>query len=83
MREGYEGGRGGVGRDRLGQGGDRKGSILLDQRNWVFATDFDFTIPIALHPDVVDLLNFKLWILLDQIFLVLNIKGLQNQVVKI
>ena len=33
MREGYEGGRGGVGRDRLGQGGDRKGSILLDQRN--------------------------------------------------
>ena len=34
---------------------------------WVFATNFDFLIPISLQPNVVDLGYFKLWTLLDQI----------------
>ena len=30
------------------------------QRNWVFATNYDFQIPISLRPNVVDLRYFKL-----------------------
>ena len=37
------------------------------QRNWVFATNFDFLIPISLQPNDIDLRYFKLWFLLDQI----------------
>ena len=53
------------------------------QRNWVFATNSDFLITISLEPNVVDLNYFKLWILLDQIIWVWNIKGLQHRVLKI
>ena len=38
-----------------------------DKRNWVFATNSDFQIPVTLQPNVVDLIYFKLWILLAQI----------------
>ena len=31
------------------------------QRNWVFATNSDFLIPIYLQTDVVDLSYFKIW----------------------
>ena len=47
------------------------------KRNWVFATNSNFPIVITLQPNVVDLRYFKLWILLDQIIQVWNIKGLQ------
>ena len=40
---------------------------IHDERNWVFATNFDFIILIYLQPNVEDLRYFKLWILLDQI----------------
>ena len=41
---------------------------LIDrQRNWVFATNCDFIIPISLDSNVVDLWYFKQWLLLDQI----------------
>jgi len=53
------------------------------QRNWVFATNSDFLIPIFLEPNFADLWYFKLWILLDQIIWVWNIKGLQHRVLKI
>ena len=43
----------------------------------------DFLITISLEPNVVDLRYFKLWILLDQIIWVWNIKGLQHRVLKI
>ena len=45
----------------------------IKRRNWVFATNSDFLIPISLHPNVLDLRFFKLWILLDQIITVWNI----------
>ena len=53
------------------------------QRSWVFATNSDFLITISLEPNDVDLRYFKLWILLDQIIWVWNIKGLQHRVLKI
>ena len=53
------------------------------QRNWVFATNSDFIINISLEPNVADLRYFKLWILLDQIIWVWNIKGLRHRVLKI
>ena len=37
------------------------------QRNWVFATNSDFLIPISLEPNVIDLRYFKLWIVLVQV----------------
>ena len=49
----------------------------------VIATNSDFLITISLEPNVADLRYFKLWILLDQIIWVWNIKGLQHQVLKI
>ena len=52
-------------------------------RNWVFATNSDFLISISLEPNVADLRYFKLWILLDQIIWVWNIKDLQHRVPKI
>ena len=52
-------------------------------RNWVFVTNSDFLITISLEPNVADLRYFKLWILLDQIIWVWNIKGLQPRVIKI
>ena len=36
-------------------------------RNWVFATNSDFLIPISLDSNVVNLWYFKLWLLLDHI----------------
>ena len=39
--------------------------FLILKRNWVFATNSDFLIPIYLQPNVVDLRYFKLWIMLD------------------
>ena len=53
------------------------------ERNWVFATNFDFIFTISLKPYVADLRYFKLWILLDQIIWVRNIKGLQHPVLNI
>ena len=53
---------------------------ITRQRNWVFATNSDFLITITLEPNVADLRYFKLWILLDQIIWVWNIKGLQHRV---
>ena len=38
-----------------------------------------FLIPLSLQPDDVDLGYFKLWILLDQIIQVWNIKSLHHQ----
>ena len=61
-------------------------SLLNDnfrQRNWVFATNSDFLITISLEPNVTDLRYFKLWILLNQIIRVWNIKGLQHRFLKI
>jgi len=46
------------------------------QMNWVFATTSDFLIPKYFQPNIVDLRYFKLWIMLDQIIQVWNIKGL-------
>ena len=53
------------------------------KRNWVFATNSDFLILISYEPNVIDLRYFKLWILLDQVILVWNIKGLHHHVAKI
>ena len=53
------------------------------ERNWIFATNSDFLITISLKPNVVDLRYFKLWIFLNQIIRVWNIKGLQQRVLKI
>ena len=47
--------------------------LLVKQRNCVFATNSDFLIPISLEPNVVDLRDFKLWIMLDQTIKVWNI----------
>ena len=53
---------------------------LLPLRNWVFATNPDYYSHLFLNPDSVDLLYFKLWILLilllDQIVYVWNLTGL-------
>ena len=49
----------------------------------MFATISDFLITMSLEPNVADLRYFKLWILLDQIIWVWNIKGLQHRVLKI
>ena len=38
---------------------------LFIKRNWVFATDCDFLIPISFQSNVVDYRYVKLWILLD------------------
>ena len=53
------------------------------KRNQVFATNSNFLIPISLRHNFVDLRYFKLWILLDQIFWIWNIKGLQHQIPKV
>ena len=53
------------------------------QRNWVFATNSEFLITISLEPKIVDLRYFKLWILLNQIIWVWNVKGLQDRVLKL
>ena len=45
------------------------------KRNWVLATNSDFQIAICLQPDGVNLWYFKLWIILDQMIIVWNIKG--------
>ena len=39
---------------------------LIYQRNWLFATNSDFLISISFDSNVVNLWNFKLWLLLDQ-----------------
>ena len=49
-------------------------------RNWIFATNSNFLFPISLQPNFR---YFKLWILLDQIIKVWDIKGLHYQVAKI
>ena len=58
-------------------------SLSFTQRNWVFATNSDFLFTISLEPNVADLRYFKLWILLDQVIWVWNIKGLQHRGLKI
>ena len=59
------------------------GPSIKKGRNWVFAQNSDFLIPITFQPVFRDLWYFKLLILLDQIVSVWNIKGLHNQVAKI
>ena len=46
--------------------------VFILERNWVFATNSDFLIPISLQPNVVTLRYFKQWILLDQKICVWN-----------
>ena len=57
-------------------------NFLWFERNWVFATNSDFLITISLEPNAADLRYLKLWILLDQIIWVWNIKGLLNRFLK-
>ena len=52
--------------------------IIHWEKNWVFVTNSDFLIPISLHLIVGDLRYFKLWIILDQIIIVWNIKVLHQ-----
>ena len=59
------------------------GIYMHSQRNWAFATKSDFLITISLEPNVADLRYFKLWILLDQIIWVWNLKDLQHRVLKL
>ena len=40
-------------------------SDICQERNWVFATNSDFLIPIYLQQNVVDLRYFNLWFLSD------------------
>ena len=56
---------------------------LIPQRNWVFDTNSDFIITLSLEPNVADLRYFKIWILLNQIIWIWNIKGLKSRVLKI
>ena len=49
----------------------------------LIATNSDFLITISLETNVAYLRYFKLWILLDQIIWVLNVKGLHHRVLKI
>ena len=56
---------------------------ISHKRKWVFATYSDFLIPITWQPILLNLSYFKLLILLDQIVLVWNIKGLHHQVAKL
>jgi len=53
------------------------------QRNWVFATNPNFLIPIYLQPNYVNLWYFKLWLFDITEVIVWNIYGLQYWVVKI
>ena len=53
------------------------------QRNWVFATNSNFWIPISSQPVGLNLWNFKLRLLIVTEFKVLNIKGLRHWVAKI
>ena len=53
------------------------------QKDWVFASNSDFLIPISLQLDVVELYYIVLWILLDQIVKVWNCKGLHHQIAKV
>ena len=47
------------------------------------STNSDFLVPISSDSDVVNLCNFKQWLVLDQKILVWNIKGLRYWVPKI
>ena len=47
----------------------------MKRKNWAFATNSDFLIPISLQPNVVDLRYVKLWILLGL--------GLDHKIAKI
>ena len=53
------------------------------QRNWVIAPNANSLIPLSLQFNVVDLRYFKLWILMDEIIKVWNIKGLRHLVLEI
>ena len=48
---------------------------ISDRKNRVF-----YLIPVSLQPNVGDLRYFKLWIVLDQIIQVWNIKGFHHQI---
>jgi len=39
------------------------------ERNWDFATNSDFLIPLSLQPNVADIQYLKRWVTLDQIFI--------------
>ena len=56
--------------------------FIVDVVVCMFATKSDSLILISLQPYVVDFRHFKLWILLDQIILVWNSKGLHHKVAK-
>ena len=56
---------------------------IFCKRIWVFATNSDILIPLSLQPNVVNFWHFKLLIVLDQIMIVWNIKGLHNWIAKI
>ena len=51
--------------------------------NWVFAKNFDFLIPGYFQPNVEALRYFKLWIMLDKINQVWNIKGSHQPVAEL
>ena len=53
------------------------------ERNWVFATNSTFLIPISLQPDNLNLWYFKLTLFNPTAFIVWNIKGLPHWVATI
>ena len=55
----------------------------IKQRSWVFATNWNFPIPIPIEPDDVNLKYFKLRLLALAELIVWNIKGLRHGVAKI
>ena len=54
---------------------------MLLQRNWVFATNPNFLLPICLQPNYLNLRYFKLWFFHITEVKVWNIWGLQHWVV--
>jgi len=58
-------------------------TLLVCQRNWVFATNSNFLTPIASQPDGVNLWYFKLKLFDLKELIVWNIKGLGEWVAKL
>ena len=56
--------------------------LFSPKRNWVFATNSKFIIPISLEPNVVNLWYFKLTLFDLTEFIVWNVKGLRYKVAK-
>ena len=53
------------------------------ERNLVFVTNSDFLVSMSLQPNAVDLRYFKLYILIEKVIWVWNIKGLHQKVAEI